>query len=423
MNRQTDEHGETVMNIRLLAFGTRGDVQPYLALALGLKDAGDDVSMATTSDFKEFVESYDIPVVTSKVNIREFMTQSANSNSDKKPSRMEVFRQFLEDAPNAIEGADFIIYSPASSMAAPHIAEKFGIPSMLGLLQPYLHPTSEFPVIGLPRLPFGGGYNRWTYSVFRSLLWLPMKKVINEWRVNTLGLPPAKSNIISKLVKDKIPTLYGWSPSVLPKPKDWGEHLHVTGYWFLKAQAGYQPSQELVDFINAGSPPVYVGFGSMSNKNAEHDAEIVLSALRQAGVRGIIASGWHGLKTSDINDDILVIDDAPHDWLFPQMSAVIHHGGAGTTAAGLKSGVPSIIVPTRGDQPFWARRIEELGVGLFPCTRKKLNVDDLANAIKQAVSDEQMQMKAKQLSQQICREDGVQEAAKIIRDYIDTLSE
>lgn len=403
------------MHIRLLAFGTRGDVQPYTALALGLKRAGYDVSIATTSDFKAFVESYDIPVFISNVNVREFLTQSAKDDENK-PSRMDVVRQFLSEAPAFIEGADMIIYSPASSMAAPHMAEKLGIPSMLGMLQPYLHPTAAFPVIGLPRLPLGGWYNRFTYSVFRALLWLPMKKVINEWRENTLGLPPLKSNPMTQLVNDQIPTLYGWSPSVVSKPHDWGDHLHLTGYWFLEPTSDYEPPQELVDFIAAGLPPVYVGFGSMSNKNAERDAEIVLSALCQAGVRGVIASGWHGLKTENTSDDILVIDGAPHDWLFPQMAAVVHHGGAGTTAAGLKSGVPSIIVPTRGDQPFWACHVEELGVGLFPCSRRKLNINDLAAAIKQAVDDAGMQAKAKALGATIRRENGVENAVKVIEE-------
>lgn len=409
------------MHIRLLAFGTRGDVQPYLALALGLKQAGHDVSMATTSDFKEFVESYDMPVLTSKVNIREFMTQAAQSSEDNAPSRMEIFRQFLDDAPNTIVGADMIIYSPASSMAAPHVAEKLGISSMLGMLQPYLHPTAEFPVIGLPRLPLSDGYNRLTYSIFRSLLWLPMRKVINEWRETVLGLPSAKLNPITKLVKQDVPTLYGWSSHVLSKPYDWGNHLHVTGYWFLESQTDFEPSAELVEFINAGSPPVYIGFGSMSNKNAERDADIILSALQNAGVRGIIASGWHGLKTANTSDAVLVIDGAPHDWLFPQMAAVIHHGGAGTTAAGLKAGVPSIIVPTRGDQPFWARRVEELGVGLFPCTRCKLNVDELTSAIKQAVTDKDMQSKAKLLSHKIYQEDGVSNAVTVVEQFITLL--
>lgn len=409
------------MHIRLLAFGTRGDVQPYLALALGLKQAGYDVSMATTSDFKDFVESCDIPVLTSNVNIREFMTKSAQSNKEDAPSRMDIFRQFLDDASNIIVGADMIIYSPASSMAAPHVAEKLGIPSMLGMLQPYLHPTVEFPVIGLPRLPLGGGYNRLTYSIFRSLLWLPMKKVINEWRETVLGLPPAKSNPITGLVKQDIPTIYGWSSHVLPKPHDWGNQLHVTGYWFLESQTDFVPQTELVEFIKTGSPPVYIGFGSMSNKNAERDANIILAALQNAGVRGIIASRWHGLKTENTSDDVLIIDGAPHDWLFPQVAAVIHHGGAGTTAAGLKAGVPSIIVPTRGDQPFWARRVEELGVGLFPCIRRKLNVDDLASAIKQATTDKDMQSRAKSLSEKIACEDGIANAVNVVKEFITSL--
>ncbi len=409
------------MHIRLLALGTRGDVQPYLALALGLKEAGYNVSMAITSDFKAFVESYDIPALTSQVNIREFMTQSANTNTSHKPSRMDVFRQVLQDAPSLINDADFLIYSPASAMAAPHLIEKYNIPSMLGLLQPYLHPTQDFPVIGLPRLPFGGRYNQWTYRAFQSLLWLPMKKTINEWRVNTLGLPPTQSNVMTELVNKNIPALFGWSPTILPKPHDWESHLYLTGYWFLDTEGNYQPSQALLDFIHDGSLPVYVGFGSMSNKNAEEDAEIIIAALRQAGVRGVIASGWKGLITEDIGDDLLLIKDVPHEWLFPQMAAVIHHGGAGTTATDLKSGIPSIIVPTRGDQPFWAHRVEALGVGLFPCTRKQLNPDALANAIKQAINDSEMQERAKQLGEQISHEDGVGTAIKIIENYIESL--
>jgi len=340
------------MHIRLLALGTRGDAQPYLALALGLKAAGFNVSIGTTSDFEDFIASYDIPVQTSSVNVREFMTQAA-TKKEKIAARKAIVQQMLDDMPALVGDADALIYSPASAMGAPHVAEKRGIPSILGLLQPYLHPTGEFPVIGLPVLPFGTGYNRFSYSVFHSLLWQPMKKTVNAWREESLGLPPMTTNPVRQLIENGMFTLYGFSPSVVPKPTNWGENICITGYWFLNQEADYQPPTDLLEFLLAGEPPVYIGFGSMSSKQPEETAKIVLDAIEQAGVRGVIASGWQGLSASDVPDNVLVIDHAPHDWLFPKMAAVVHHGGAGTTAAGLRAGVPSVIVPTRGDQPFW----------------------------------------------------------------------
>lgn len=405
------------MHIRLLAMGTRGDVQPYLALALGLKAAGYTVSIGTTSDFEDFVASYGIEVQVNSVNVREFMTQAA-TRKEKIAARKALVQNMLDEMPTLIGDADAIIYSPAASMGAPHVAEKRGIPAIIALLQTYLHPTSDFPVIGLPALPLGGGYNRFSYSIFHSLLWQPMKKTINAWRENSLGLPPAAQNPIKGIIESDVPTLYGFSPSVVSNPADWGEHIKITGYWFLDQSADYAPPDDLAEFLAVGDPPVYIGFGSMSSKAPEETAEIVLSAIKQAGVRGIIASGWHGLSASNVPENIMVIEHAPHDWLFPKMAAVVHHGGAGTTAAGLRAGVPSILVPTRGDQPFWGKRLYELGVGTQPIPRKKLNADDLAGAIKTAVSDPQIKQKAAKLGETIRSEDGVSVAVDAVKMWL-----
>jgi sterol 3beta-glucosyltransferase len=166
--------------------------------------------------------------------------------------------------------------------------------------------------------------------------------------------------------------LYAYSSQVLPVPADYPPHVHVTGYWFLDQINQWQPPSDLVGFLEAGTPPVYVGFGSMSGTKAQEHANIVLEALAQTGQRGLLASGWGGLKATDLPGNIFMLEQAPHEWLFPQVSAVVHHGGAGTTAAGLRAGKPTVIVPLIADQPFWGNVIYRLGVGPQPIPQKSL---------------------------------------------------
>jgi sterol 3beta-glucosyltransferase len=214
-----------------------------------------------------------------------------------------------------------------------------------------------------------------------------------------------------------VPLLYGFSPHVVPRPADWPPNHHVTGYWFLDPDDGWQPPADLAAFLAAGPPPVYIGFGSMANRDPAEAAQIMLDALAQSGQRGVIASGWGGLTPSDLPDRVHMLSSIPHSWLFPRMAAVVHHGGAGTTAAGLRAGVPSIIVPFFGDQPFWGRRVAELGVGPVPIPRRKLTASALADAITRAVTDPAMRARAAALGEQIRAEDGIAAAAAHIEAY------
>jgi UDP:flavonoid glycosyltransferase YjiC (YdhE family) len=212
--------------------------------------------------------------------------------------------------------------------------------------------------------------------------------------------------------------LYCYSPAVVPKPPDWGEHAHVTGYWFLDHPPDWQPPADLVDFLESGPPPIYVGLGSISSRDPEKTSRIVLDSLRQAGQRGVIATGWGGLSQSDLPDEVFVTEAVPHDWLFPRMAAVVHHGGAGTTGAGLRASVPSIIVPVSNDQPFWGRRVKALGAGPAPIPRKRLTADRLAHAICVAVTDEAIRKRAAELGETIRAEDGVANAVRIINQTL-----
>jgi len=213
--------------------------------------------------------------------------------------------------------------------------------------------------------------------------------------------------------------LYCYSPAVVPRPPDWSEHAHVTGYWFLDHLPDWQPPHDLVDFLESGPPPVYVGFGSMTSRDPEKTSRIVLDALRQSGQRGVIATGWGGLSQSGLPGEVFVTEAVPHDWLFPRMAAVAHHGGAGTTGAGLRAGVPSIIIPVTDDQPFWGRRVNALGAGPAPIPRKRLTAERLAHAISVAVTDDSIRKRAAELGETIRAEDGVGNAVRIFNQMID----
>jgi sterol 3beta-glucosyltransferase len=215
-----------------------------------------------------------------------------------------------------------------------------------------------------------------------------------------------------------VTTLYPYSKYLVLVPSDFPEHVHVTGYWFLDEAQGWQPSPELARFLDEGDPPVYIGFGSMGGARADQRGHIALEALARSGQRGLLASGWGGLKPSGLPDTVLLIDAAPHDWLFPRMSAVAHHCGAGTTAAGLRAGKPAIICPFLGDQPFWGWAVHEAGAGPRPIPQRKLTANKLADAITSAVSSQEMQECAAVLGEKIQSEDGVSRAVEIIGDVV-----
>ena len=211
--------------------------------------------------------------------------------------------------------------------------------------------------------------------------------------------------------------LYGFSPSVVPMPADWGPANHITGYWFLDPAEDWTPPAALLKFLQAGPAPVYIGFGSMSSRKPEETAELVIKALKKTNQRALLFSGWGGLHKEGLPDSLFMIDTTPHAWLFPRMAAVVHHGGAGTTASGLRAGVPSIVVPFFGDQAFWGKRVHDLGVGPAPIPRKKLSVDVLAQAIQESVTNSAMQQRAADLGSKIRAEDGIANAVEIIQNH------
>ncbi|EYU17470.1 hypothetical protein MIMGU_mgv1a010079mg [Erythranthe guttata] len=266
-------------------------------------------------------------------------------------------------------------------------------------------PTYAFPH-PLARVPQSAGY--WlSYILVDLLIWWGIRGHINNFRKNKLNLPPIAYFSTYHGSISHLPTGYMWSPHVVPKPNDWGPLVDVVGYCFYDLGSKYQPSEEFVEWILKGSPPIYIGFGSMPLEDSIKTTNIILEALKNTGQRGIIDRGWGDLGAhSNIPDDVFLLVDCPHDWLFPQCSAVVHHGGAGTTATGLKAGCPTTIVPFFGDQFFWGERIYQKGLGPSPIPVSQLTVESLSEAITFMLQPE-VNSRAMEIAVSIQNEDGV----------------
>jgi UDP:flavonoid glycosyltransferase YjiC (YdhE family) len=260
-----------------------------------------------------------------------------------------------------------------------------------------------------PYLPTGeGAYNLLTHHLAEQLLDRFRRPLLKKSWHKAFGEP------MPEVQRQRLPSIYCFSSAVLPMPADWDADQHITGYWFLDRESDWRPPAGLVDFLEAGPPPICVGFGSMGCGKPSEVAGMVVEALARSGQRGVLLTGWGGMHLADLPDSIYRADVMPYSWLFPRMAAVVHHGGAGTTAECLRSGVPSINVPFFADQPFWAHRVYVLGVGPKHVPRRRLSAARLAGAINTAVGDAGMRERAAALGRRLRAENGVLRAVELI---------
>ncbi len=414
------------MKIAILALGTQGDVQPYIALGSGLKRAGHAVRLISHTNFGPSVHAHGLefwpvqgdvqafmatPEMRALLEKGNFLAISAHTAKQSQLAAVEWTREGLI----ACQGVDLLITGVGGLFVGLALAEKLN----LALLQAYVFPftpTSEFPGVMFPQSlsRFGGTVNRLSHSFLRQMMWQGFRQADALARTQVLELPTAPFLGPYKAARlNQNPVLYGFSPSVIAPPVDW-PRTEVTGYWFLEPTPDWTPPPALSAFLEAGPPPVYVGFGSMGNRNPQQTAALVLEALQKSGQRAVMLSGWSGMSGENLPDTVHLVNDVPHAWLFPRMAAVVHHGGAGTTAAGLRAGIPNIVIPFFGDQGFWGQRVLDLGVGPAPTVRKQLSAERLARALEQAVSDPIMQQKASALGAKIRAEDGLARAVEVI---------
>jgi sterol 3beta-glucosyltransferase len=288
------------------------------------------------------------------------------------------------------------------------IAAHLGAAAVLASPLPGFTPTAAFPSALVPWKSLGP-FNRLTHTLTaRASEWMH-GKLLRQWRHEVLGdgAPVRRPGSAG--------TLYAYSPSVVPVPPEWGQDVRVTGYWFLDEPAGWQPSPQLAQFLQAGPPPAYLGFGSMPIAQPQEFTRMVVQAVQQAGCRAVLAAGWGGLGAGELPRQVHLLDTAPHDRLFPAMAAVVHHGGAGTTAAGLRAGKPTVICPFLGDQPFWGHRVAALGAGPPPLAAPSLRADTLAAALTRALNERRWRDNAQRLAADIAGEDGIGAAVNFIQ--------
>lgn len=443
--------GRPKLNIVIMVIGSRGDIQPFMKIGKILQHKyGHRVRVATHPAFRDFVEK-DVGLEFFSVGgdpaqlmafmvknpglMPSFQTVREGEIKRRRDQMAEMMDGFWRACINAGDGeadkgnkalldgtfpfvADAIIANPPS-FAHVHIAERLGIPLHMMFTFPY-SPTTAFPH-PLANIRPGKSnvdthyVNYMSYALVEMMTWQGLGDLVNDLRVQTLGLEPVSSLWApGALNRMKVPYTYMWSPSLVPKPADWGKEIDLAGFVFLDLASNYKPPQDLSDFLQAGDAPIYIGFGSIVVDDPERFTQMIFDAVKMAGVRALINKGWGGFGgKGDVPEGIFMIDNVPHDWLFPRVKAVVHHGGAGTTAIGLKCGKPTMIVPFFGDQPFWGAMVAEKKAGAFQCIPyKKLTAENMAEGIAQCLTDE-AQENVTRIAESIAAEgDGAENAVR-----------
>jgi sterol 3beta-glucosyltransferase len=451
------------MRITLLTIGSRGDVQPFIALGKGLMAEGHSVKVATHVEFEPWIRKHGLDFAPVAGDPGELMRLCIEYGMFSIQFLYEAKNKFgawidelLTSAWNGCQDTDLLIESPPA-MAGIHIAEALKIPYFRAFTMPWTKTRAYPHAFSISETKRGGNFNYLSYVVIDQVFWRGISGNVNKWRKRTLGLP---STSFDQMQANKVPFLYNFSPSVVPAPLDYPDWIRVTGYWFLDEGDVWTPPPELVAFMAKakadGKKLVYIGFGSILVENPAALTRTIVDAVKQADVRCVLAKGWSDRQTKTIlptaqkhisegqmttmppesenpaqpdpppaaaaHDDvelppeIFEVKAIPHDWLFPQMDCVVHHGGSGTTGASLRAGVPTVVKPFFGDQFFFASRVEDLGVGL--CLRR-LNQATFWRALRDATTDRRMVLAARRLGERIRREDGIRNAINAIYRDLD----
>ncbi|EYF08198.1 glycosyltransferase [Chondromyces apiculatus] len=418
------------MNICLIGIGTRGDLQPLIALGKGLAARGHRVRVLAGAGFLRWIEGHGLEAVPAELNMETLMRSElgrtwADTGANPLVGVKMMRRLFAQqdeilaaDLLRAADGAEVILSSITTVVHTASIAEASGALHVCLPLQPSPLATRHGPSALLAAAPHrDSALNLLLGKLLEETLWRISGAFANRLREERLGLPPlTRGEAMAMLRRTKM--VHGCSAHVAPRAPDWPDVWEVCGYWFLDEGKGYEPPEALTRFLDAGEPPLCVGFGSMTTGDPAAVTRLLVDAVTRSGRRAILLSGWAGLGGVALPESILRLDSAPHDWLFPRVSAVVTHGGAGTVAACLRAGRPAVVVPHIADQPYWGRRVEELGLGPAPILRPRLNATRLAAAL-QATQDTAMQRRAEAMGEKIRAEDGVTVAVARIEQHME----
>jgi sterol 3beta-glucosyltransferase len=428
------------VKILVLAHGTRGDVQPYAALALALRQAGHEPLLAAPAASAGLVAPYGLPfagvhdgpnTLIDDPRVREAIETNYRGVRGKrialevmrrsKPLMARVLTDMVAAAGLAHDGAgatgregrpDLVVHAPG--IPGHRIAEALGVPAVPAVLQPVWVPTPTFRNPMLP-VPLPRALNRASYRSTALLL-----RSFGGIADAALELPRRRGrhDVLRRPDGSPATVLQGFSRHLLPPGTAYPSWVHTTGFWYLPAPPSWSPPPELTAFLEAGEPPVYIGFGSMAGTDPARVGAVVTEAVRRAGVRAVLVSGWGGMQVDGapraLGGDVLLLDQVPHAWLFPRVAAVVHHGGSGTAGAALAAGRPQVVCPFVADQPFWAARAHATGVAPAPLPQRRLSADRLAAAIRCAIGDRTMLATAERLGAQVHAEDGARAAVRVL---------
>ncbi|OAR05797.1 hypothetical protein LLEC1_04639 [Akanthomyces lecanii] len=444
------------LNVVIQVVGSRGDVQPFVALGKVLKDGyGHRVRLATHPNFKGFVQENGLEFFSiggDPSQLMAFMVKNPSLmpgvrslvGGDVKQRRRDVAEYIQgcwrscyqagdgmrgaaaddEGAQNDTKSfvADCIIANPPS-FAHIHCAEKLGIPLHIMFTMPY-SPTQAFPH-PLANIQASNAdtslTNYISYAMIEMLSWQGLGDIINRFRAKCLGLDPiSRLWAPGMLQRLKVPHTYCWSPALIPKPKDWNSLISISGFYFLNLASEYTPLPELQAFLDAGPPPVYIGFGSIVLNDPNAMTELIFQAAKESGQRVLLSKGWGGVGADELSipEGVFMLGNVPHDWLFKRVSCLVHHGGAGTTAAGITAGRPTVVVPFFGDQPFWGAMVARAGAGPDPIPHKQLTAQKLADAISFCLKPESL-ARAEDLASKIAQEKGDEMGAQYFHQYLE----
>lgn len=410
------------MNIAILTYGSRGDVQPFLPLSVKLISRGHHVRLAAPSRFKNLVEGYGITFIPLPGDPADAIQKITAGGQNIFTMLREGLRHAFEvggpvfrQSEEACKGADLIIHAFSHAVYGHTLARELNIPDIHIQTFPMFAPTGDYPSVVLPDLK-NRSLNYFTHLAGIKIIWW-LSRFGYEYIRRRAGFPKRKLFFPFDENPLRPPTLIlcAWSLSLLPPSAEWTANVRVTGFFYFDGTESYQPPAELQNFLSAGAPPICVSFGSMVNRDAKRIDEIIRESLRRTHHRGIILSGW-GMVNQPPSSDLLYLESAPHDWLLPRCKMIVHHGGAGTVSAGLRAGIPQVVVPFMTDQPFWARRVHALGVAPKPILVKDLTVDRLARAIAE-VGTKAARERADEMGKKIRAEDGVNRAVALVESH------
>lgn len=410
------------MRIALVTGGSRGDAQPYLALGVELRQRGHEVVVVTYGAYEEVVKDLGLCFAGISGDAQKIVEDLTEAGEDVvryarrfRQAMEPLLEQQFEETLEGCRGADAVVFASVAFLGF-YAGQALSIPTIMAEMQPLFEPTHHFPSSVVPEGPrrLRRPYNRLSYAIVRQIYWQTFRPLIEKIEANRTDLPstPKWRGPWETAKKSGLPVLCGWSPRVLPRPPSWGEQLCITGYWFLDRAVSWSPPPGLERFLQEERPVVAMGFSSVRAGDKVHNVvDRVARAADARGLRVVFLGGWSGVSSPELPASVFAVEEAPHEWLFPRVAGVVHHGGAGTTAAALRAGVPSVILPFSADQAFWGRAVERADAGVLATPQGSGADIELALA---SVLDEPLRTGAAEVGAEVRRERGAAVACEII---------